>query len=62
VSKNTDNAIHGLQEARAAIFVETGGICEPEVSDELEQIEKLDNIQTMINKVESAIKEYANDN
>ena len=61
MSKNTDNAIHGLQEARAAIFVETGGISEPEVCDELEQIEKLDHIQEMINKTEAAIKDYINE-
>lgn len=61
MSQNTDNAIHGLQEARAAIFVETGDVRENDPDDELEQLNKLRDIEGMMNKTEQAIKDYIND-
>ena len=60
MSRNTDNAIHGLQEARSAIFVESGDIDENDIDDELDQKNKLESIQKLINKVEAKIKDYAN--
>ncbi len=62
MSQNTDNAIHGLQEARAAIFVETGNVRVNDPDDELEQLNKLRVIEAMINKAERAIKDYVNGN
>ena len=49
---NLDNAIHGLQEARAAIFIETGD------ADTLEQEDALEAIQVKINEAESMINAY----
>ena len=53
MSQNLDNAIHGLQEARAGIFLETGN-----PSNTLEQEEALEAIQVLINEVESLINAY----
>ena len=50
--QNLDNARHGLQEARAAIFVETGS------ADTLEQEDALEAIQVKINEAESMINTY----
>ncbi len=52
LSLNIDNARHGLQEARAAIFVETGS------ADILEQEDALEAIQVKINEAESMINAY----
>ena len=52
MTPNLDNAIHGLQEARAAIFIETGS------ADTLEQEDALEAIQKVINEVESLINAY----
>lgn len=50
--QNLDNAIHGLQEARTALMVETGD------ADTLEQEDALEEIQVLINEAESKIKTY----
>ncbi len=52
MTPNLDNAIHGLQEARAAIFIETGS------ADTLEQEDALEAIQKVINEAERLIKAY----
>ncbi len=52
MTPNLDNAIHGLQEARAAIFIETGS------ADTLEQEAALEAIQELINEAESLINVY----
>ena len=52
MTPNLDNAIHGLQEARAAIFIETGS------ADTLEQEAALEAIQKLINEAESLINAY----
>lgn len=52
MNPNLDNARHGLQEARAAIFVETGSAHTPEQEDALEAI------QGLINEAESQINAY----
>ncbi len=52
MTPNLDNAIHGLQEARAAIFIETGS------ADTLEQEAALEAIQELINEAESMINAY----
>lgn len=52
MTQNLDNAVHGLQEARAAIFIETGK------TDTLEQEEALEAIQVLINETESLINAY----
>lgn len=53
VSLNLDNARHGLQEARTAIFLETGNPV-----NTLEQEEALEAIQVMLNEVEAMINAY----
>ena len=52
MTPNLDNAIHGLQEARAAIFIETGS------ADTMEQEQVLEAIQELINEAESLINVY----
>ena len=52
MTPNLDNARHGLQEARAAIFIETGR------DNTMEQEEALEAIQMKINEVEDMIKAY----
>ncbi len=52
MTPNLDNAIHGLQDARAAIFIETGSV------DTLEQEAALEAIQKLINEAESLINAY----
>lgn len=59
MSKHTEEAHRRLRDVRAAIFVETGDVDETDMIDTLEQIDKLEDIQDSINKVETAIKEYA---
>ena len=53
LTQNLDNAVHGLQEARADIFLETGN-----PSNTLEQEEALEVIQILINEAESLINAY----
>ena len=53
MTPNLDNAVHGLQEARAGIFLETGN-----PSNTLEQEAVLEAIQVLINEVESLINAY----
>ena len=53
MNQNIVNAIHRIQEARTAIFVETGN-----VKDDDDKEEKLEDIQELINRVEVLIKEY----
>lgn len=52
MTQNLDNALHGLQEARAAIFIETGR------DNTMEQEEALEAIQVLINEAESLINAY----
>ncbi len=49
---NLDNAIHGLQEARAAVMLESGD------ADTLEQEDAIEAIQVNINETEAMIKDY----
>ena len=53
MTQNLENAVHGLQEARAGIILETGN-----PSNTLEQEEALETIQTLINEAESMINAY----
>ncbi len=53
MTQNLENAVHGLQEARTAIFLETGN-----PSNTMEQEEALETIQTLINEAESMINAY----
>ena len=52
MNTNLDNALHGVQEARTAIMVETGD------ADTLEQEDALEDIQVKLNEVEAMIKTY----
>lgn len=52
MTQNLDNALHGVQEARTAIMVETGD------ADTLEQEDALEDIQIKLNEVETMIKAY----
>ena len=53
MSLNLDNALHGLQEARAGVFLETGNPL-----NTMEQEEALEAIQVKINEAESLINAY----
>lgn len=53
MTQNLDNALHGIQEARAAIFLETGN---PLTA--LEKEKALEDIQLKLNEVEEMIKAY----
>ncbi len=53
---NLNNALHGLQEARAALMLETGD------AETLEQEDALEEIQVLINEVERKIKLYGKEN
>lgn len=53
MSQNLDNALHGIQESRAAIFLETGN---PLNTSEQEQ--SLEDIQTLLNEVENMVRSY----
>lgn len=53
MTQNLENALHGLREARAAIFVETGSPLNTK-----EQERALEDIQAKINEVEGMIKAY----
>ena len=52
MTENLDNAIHGVQEARTAIMVETGD------AETIEEEDALEVIQRMLNEVEEKIKVY----
>lgn len=54
MTQNLDNALHGLQECRAAIFVETAD------ADTHEQMDALTEMENKLNEVEEIIKEYGN--
>ena len=49
---NLDNALHGVQETRSAIMLETAD------ADTLEQEDELEAVQVLLNKVETMIKAY----
>lgn len=49
---NLDNALHGLQECRTALFLETGG------AETHEQMDALTAMQEKLNEVEEMMKEY----
>ncbi len=53
MTQNLENAKHGLQEARTAIFLETGN-----PSNTMEQEEELEDMQMLINEAESLINAY----
>ncbi len=52
MTQNLDNALHGIQEVRTAIFLETGE------AETLEQEDALEAMQKLINEVESMVKAY----
>lgn len=52
MTHNLDNAVHGLQEARAAVFIETGS------DNTMEQEEALEAVQALINEAERLINAY----
>lgn len=52
MTQNLDNALHGVQEARTAIMVETSN------ADTLEQEDALEEIQIKLNEAETMIKDY----
>ena len=52
--QNLENALHGVQEARTAIMIQTAD------GDTLEQEQALEDIQTKLNEVEDMIKAYGN--
>ncbi len=53
MTQNLDNAIHGIQEARTALMVETGNSLIT-----MEQEQALEEIQVKLNEVESMIRTY----
>jgi len=53
MNQNLDNARHGLQEARTAIFLETGNSL-----NTIEQEEALEAMGVLINEVEAMINTY----
>ena len=52
MTQNLDNALHGLQEARTGVFLETSK------DNTMEQEEALEAIQMKINEAESLINAY----
>ncbi len=52
MSLNLDNAIHGIQESRTAIFLESGE------AETHEQMDALKEIELLLNKAEVLIKTY----
>ena len=52
MTQNLENALHGLREARAGIFLETGK------DNTMEQEEALEAIQMKINEAEGLINAY----
>ncbi len=53
MTQNLENALHGLQEARTAVFLETGNPL-----NTLEQELDLEAIQVLINETEALINAY----
>lgn len=53
MNANLDNAIHGIQEARTALMVETGD------AETLEEMDALEGMQARLNEVEVLIKVYS---
>ncbi len=51
---NLDNALHGVQEARTAVMLETAD------ADTLEQEDELEVMQRLLNEAEVKIKDYGN--
>ncbi len=51
--QNLTNALHGVQEARSAIFLETGTLDNTEAQEEA-----LEAIQGLLNEVEALINGY----
>lgn len=54
MTQNLDNALHGVQEARTAIMVETGD------AHASEQKTALEDIEWLLKHVEAMIKAYGN--
>ena len=52
MTQNLENALHGVQETRTALMIETGN------ADTLEQEDALEAIQVKLNEVEAKIKAY----
>lgn len=52
MTQNLDNALHGVQDARCAIMVETASAAT------IEQEQALEAIQMKLNEVEDMIKAY----
>lgn len=52
MTSNLDNAIHGIQEARTALMIESGDVGTPEKMDAVEAM------QVKLNEVEEMIKTY----
>ena len=52
MNRNLDNALHGLQETRTAIMLETGE------AETHEQMDALKEIEDLLNQGEVLIKEY----
>ena len=52
MNQNLENAVHGVQEARCAIMVQTGD------AGTMEQEQALEAIQVKLNEVEDMIKSY----
>lgn len=50
--QNLDNAVHGIQESRTAIFLESGD------AETHEQMDALKDIEDLLNQAEVLIKEY----
>ena len=53
MTQNLENALHRLQDARTAIFLETGNEL-----NTMEQEEALEAMSIMINEIESLINAY----
>ncbi len=52
MNQNLDNAIHGIQESRTAVMLESGD------AETHEQMDALKKIELLLNQVEVLIKEY----
>lgn len=52
MNRNLANALHGLQECRTAIMIETGD------AETHEQMDALTDMENKLNEVEVLIKEY----
>ena len=52
MTQNLDNALHGVQEARTAIFVERAD------AETHEQMDAVTEIDTCLSRAETMIKEY----